>query len=112
MTLEKRETCQVIIASELQTNFNAGMLTSSLAGLREVIFNRHYEVVLPEIKEDKQDSSVAAGKEDLDDVDDEQDEEKSTLSFSGFSVLNSRFCWCILYKCCVETFYLKLPKYF
>ena len=80
----KRELCQVIIASELQTNFNAGMLTASLAGLRDHILNRHYEVVLPEIKEDEIDSSVVDEKEGFDDDDVEQDKEKGTLSFNDF----------------------------
>ena len=92
LTLEKRETCKVIIASESQWNLNIGMLTASLFGLKKLILNRLNEVLLPELKENKQDSLVVNEKEDVDDVDDDdvEDEEKSSkkcLSDSSLEVI-------------------------
>ena len=94
LTLEKRETCKVIIASESQWNLNVGMLTASLVGLKELILNRLNEVLLPELKENKQDSLVVDEKEDVDD-DDEEDEEKSSKK-----CLSEIFVYiCMLMRC-------------
>jgi hypothetical protein len=77
-TLEKSHRCQLIIASEPQSSFNPNVLAASLAGLRDLIVDRLYETVLPEIKDDKQDDILAHAEEDLEDCDDdEQGEEES-----------------------------------
>ncbi|CAB3991539.1 -related lipid transfer 9 [Paramuricea clavata] len=81
---EKSHRCQLIIASEPQSSFNPNVLAASLAGLRDLIVDRLYETVLPEIKNDKQDDIVAHGEEDLEDCDDdEQGEEEIDSVYPG-----------------------------
>ena len=78
------------------------MLTASLVGLKELILNRLNEVLLPELKENKQDSLVVDEKEDVDDVDDDdvEDEEKSSKKCLSDSSLEVIFVYiCMLMHC-------------
>ena len=88
-------------------------MTASLTGLRNLILNRHYEVVLPEIKEDEKDCSGVAEKGDLDDDDVEQDEEKGTLSFNDFFLFYIAVLAGVSFVNVVfKTLHLKLSNYF